>query len=275
MPTLKETTERKRDYRINIVPPKSCQIEATELIPSHIEQVHNDTPYSSFILDRMRIEAIRAKIRHNHGDGNVSQQEVDTMIKDANRHNLNFLRWDLLRRQSGTGFEGYGAGSFTTAQDIAEAIAKTGVDLLQSAKRYSTDPRFYARVWETLLGIKYDSQAALFLESSFASVLGRLRAETADIPGVDNVRKLLTNLTASEPVIIYEVDQLSNLSLPQNYHLPNLSNARDRLSSIMPIESVSPLVFNGQPEYWGYLFMMRLGIFGHPFVRTGYEKGLL
>jgi len=275
MPTLKETTEKKRDTSINIAPPKICQVEVSELLPSQIEQVHNYTPYSRFILDRMRIEAIREKIRHNRGDGNVTQREVEAMIKDANKHNLNFLRWDLLRRESGTGFEGYGAGSFTTSQDIAEAIAKLGVDLLQSSKRYSTDPRFYNRIWETLLGIKYDSQAALFLEGSLGAVLARLRAETVDTPGVDNVRKLLTNMTVSAPTITYDIEQLPELELPQTYRLPSLSNARDRLSSLMPVDSVSPLMFNGRPEYWGYIYMMRLGIFGHPFVRTGYQKGLL
>lgn len=278
MSRLVEAAHQKLEGGLNLGPSKDLVLFPEKFLPERLTQVDGHAPLSTPILSCIDGLAVREFIWHNVAREITQQLALEQVIKGSRQVEKNFLGWDMVRRDGGTtGFEGYGAGYFTTATDLAEAIAKLGAGLLAQQKSYKAkcgDHTFMNRLWKFVGSGVYDPEVAGYLYDVFAGTLARLKATTLGNRPVDEVRQTVYRLAGTLPEINYFPKEKSK-EIGQAYTLPDPALVEERLAEIMPTGAVSPSTFAGRPEYWGYLFMLKLGVFGHPVVRSALRQQLI
>lgn len=248
-----------------IQPPADWKVKIQSWIPKRRSSVENYVPLSSLLCTDLANQQISKYIRKRNKCDTTDL--LDQLADNSRRFDLNLARWDVLRRLCLTGFEGYYAHQGSFSQDIARQIAAVGVEIIAKIKRQHGS-KFLEKVWQTLLTDNVDPQIAQFLKVEFETVLARYRAQTSQEIRVDQVRE-----TLSSTVLSTHIDyQMTENGIHQAYVLPNLDMVSSRLKRLLPVEAVSTSIFSGQAEEWGYLFMMRLGLFGHPLLRCALNK---
>lgn len=278
MSRLIEASRQKIAGSENLGPTKELGFNPESFLPHRTAKVETSAPLAPQVLSG--IDGIAAKKFIWEGaDLDATRQEtLKRLLIESRRIEKSFLGWDMVRRDGGaTGFEGYGAGYFPHAIDMAEAIAKLGAGILAETKKNRAkagDFTFMNRLWKFIGEGVYDPKIAEYMYTTLAITIARLKAETYSDRPVDHVRQTVAKLATSLTPIKYE-PQVTEKILGQTYLLPEPTIVQEQLAKVIPTEVVSPQTFAGRPEYWGYLFMLKLGMFGHPLVRTALHQDLL
>lgn len=278
MSRLVEAAHQQFKSDLNLGPSKDLDLTSDILLPERLSQVAGRAPLSTPILDCIDGLATHEFIWHNVEREATKQRALQQVIDGSRQVERSFLGWDMVRRDGGTtGFEGYGAGYFSSSTDLAEAIAKLGAGLLAQQKRYKAqcgDYTFMNRLWKFIGPGVYDPEIASYLYDIFTGTLARLKATTLGNSAVEDVRQTVYRLAGSLPEINYFPPEQTK-EIGQAYILPEPTLVEERLAEIMPTGAVDPNTFVGRPEYWGYLLMLKLGVFGHPVVRSALKQQLL
>ncbi|MCL4208024.1 hypothetical protein KJZ63_00100 [Patescibacteria group bacterium] len=278
MSRLIEASRQKITGSENLGPTKELGFNPESFLPHRTAKVETCAPLCQQVLSGVDGVAAQKFIWEGADLDTARQEALKKLISESRRIEKSFLGWDMVRRDGGaTGFEGYGAGYFPNAVDMAEAIAKLGAGMLAETKRNRAkvgDFTFMNRLWKFVGEGVYDPKIAEYMYTTLASTIARLKAETHSDGPVDHVRQTVSKLATSLTPIKYE-PQATKKALGQTYLLPEPTIVQEQLAKVIPTEVVSPQTFAGRPEYWGYLFMLKLGMFGHPLVRTALHQELL
>lgn len=276
--SLVEAARKPISAEMLIGPQFNPEINSKEFLPHKQDLIKNAAPLGEALFHNIQADAISQMLRRGV-DLKERQQEVVTKLVSRSRNRERaYFGFDLVRRHGGTtGLEGYGAGYFSTGADIAEAIAKLGAKIVYDEKKNRAkagDHLFTNRLWKFILNGEYDEGIAEFMNTSLAVLLAKLRAQTANDRPVDEVRQQVFNLAIGLTPIEYSNCTKENC-LRQKYKLPQPARVQSTLSKLLPVEAINPDLFRGRPEYWGYLYMLKIGMFAHPIVREAVHQGLL
>lgn len=278
MSRLVEASRQKLTGGENLGPTKELGFNPESFLPHRISTVNGCAPLCKQVLTGVESVAARQYIWQGVDYATARDTALNKLIHASRGVEKNYLGWDMVRRDGGaTGFEGYGAGYFPTSVDMAEAIAKLGAGLLADTKRQRSqagDFTFMNRLWKFVGEGIYDPKIADYMYTTLASMIARLKAETHSDGPVNEVRQTVAKLAMVVAPINYE-PKINDRQVGQVYTLPKPTIVQEQLAKIIPTDAVSPLTFAGRPEYWGYLFMLKLGMFGHPLVRAALHQELL
>lgn len=278
MSRLTEVMSQKLESHLNLGPTLDLGIKPEQLLPHRSSEISGQAPLSQPIMTAIDRVALHEHIWQGSDRLAVGQAALSKLIGASRKTEKRFLGFDMVRRNGGaTGFEGYGAGYFTTALDMAEAIAKLGAGILAETKTrhdQAGDHLFINRLWKFIAQDIFDPQIANFMHITLAATIARLKTETAGDGPVDEVRQTVNGLAKNLTPITYDPN-LENRCVDQNYILPQPLLVQEKLAKIIPVETINPNTFAGRPEYWGYLLMLKLGIFGHSFLRAAMYQEML
>lgn len=278
MSRLIEASRQKLAGSENLGPTKELGINPETFLPHRISTIDGCAPLCSQIITGVERIATHKFIWQGQNLETTKSQIIKALISESRRVEKSYLGWDMVRRDGGaTGFEGYGAGYFPTSLDMAEAIAKLGAGMLSETKKQRAragDFMFINKLWKFIGQDIYDPAVAEYMYTAMAGTIARLKAETRSDKPVDDVRQTVAKLATPLPPIAYTTKD-DQRRVSQLYSLPTPTIVQEQLAKIIPTDAVSPNTFAGRPEYWGYLFMLKLGMFGHPFVRAALHQNLL